>query len=165
MAISTAIQTYVGQNVGAGKHDRLKEGIRLSMWMSVVISVVLGLLLVAVAPYAVRMFTSEQAIIDIGATGLRTLGFFYVFMALNNCLTGIVRGAGASMVPMFSSFLNIGMRIVFAYILAYRMGDFRGLYYAMIIGNFCNMAMLVLYYKFGNWRHASVLEKSQKEQI
>ncbi len=132
--------------------------------MSVAISVILGLLLIVIAPYAVRLFTSEPEIVEIGATGLRTLGLFYVFMALNNCLTGIVRGAGASSVPMFSSFVNIGVRILFAYILAYRLGDFKGLYYAMILGNFCNMVMLVLYYKFGNWRQASVVSKSKKEQ-
>ncbi len=162
MAISTAIMTYVGQNIGAGKHDRLKKGIRLSMWMSVIIAVTLGLLLVVIAPLAVRLFTNEEAIIETGATGLRTLGFFYVFMALTNCITGIVRGAGSSSFPMFSAFLNIGVRILLSWVLAYGMKDYRGLYYAMIIGNFCNMAALVLYYKFGHWREASVVAKNKE---
>ena len=160
MAISTAITTYVGQNIGAGKHDRLKQGIHLSMWLSAGIAIVLGLILVVIAPFAVRIFTNESAIIEIGATGLRTLGFFYTFIALSNCITGIVRGAGASSVPMFSAFLNIGVRILFAWILAYGMNDYRGLYYAMILGNFCNMALLILYYKFGHWREASVVKNT-----
>ncbi len=161
MAIGTAITTYVGQNIGAGKHDRLTKGIRLSLWLSVAIAVVLGLLLVAIAPYAVRLFTSEEAIVEIGTTGLRTLGFFYTFMALTNCITGIVRGAGASSFPMISAFINIGLRIFFSWLLAYQTGDFRGLYYAMIIGNGANMLALVLYYKFGNWKSASVVAKAQ----
>lgn len=161
MAIGTAITTYVGQNIGAGKHDRLKKGIRLSMWLSVAIAVVLGLLLVVIAPYAVRLFTSEPAIVEIGTAGLRTLGFFYTFMALTNCITGIVRGAGASSFPMVSAFVNIGLRIFFSWLLAYQTGDFRGLYYAMIIGNGANMLALVLYYKFGNWKSASVVAKAQ----
>lgn len=163
MAISTAITTYVGQNIGAGKHDRLKKGICLSMWMSVIIAAVLGILIVIIAPWAIRLFTNESAIIEIGSTGLRTLGFFYVFMAVTNCITGIVRGAGASSFPMFSAFLNIGMRILFAWILAYGFKDYRGLYIAMIIGNFCNMAALILYYKFGHWRNASLIGKEKKE--
>ena len=160
MAISTAITTYVGQNIGAGKHDRLKQGIHLSMWMSAGIAIVLGILLVAIAPFAVRIFTSDSQIIEIGATGLRTLGFFYTFIALSNCITGIVRGAGASSFPMFSAFLNIGVRILFAWILAYGMNDYKGLYYAMILGNFCNMAALIFYYKFGHWREASVVKNT-----
>lgn len=161
MAIGTAITTYVGQNIGAGKHDRLKKGVRLSLWLSVAISVVLGLVLVAIAPYAVRLFTSETAIVEIGTVGLRTLGFFYVFMGVSNCITGIVRGAGASSFPMISAFINIGLRILFSYVLAYRAGNFQGLYFAMIIGNGANMLALVLYYRFGNWKSASVVPETR----
>ncbi|MCI8893184.1 MAG: MATE family efflux transporter [Lachnospiraceae bacterium] len=157
MAIGTAISTFVGQNIGAGKPERLKKGVGLSLWMSVGISVILGLLLAGIAPYAIMLFTDEEAIIGIGVIGLRTLGFFYVFQALNNCITGIVRGAGASGVPMLCAFLNMGVRILLSFLLAYRAGNYRGLYEAMIIGNGCNAAALLLYYKFGNWRNASVV--------
>ena len=103
------------------------------------------------------LFPDEEAIIGIGGIGLRTLGFFYVVQALNNCITGIVRGAGASGVPMLCAFLNMGVRILLSFLLAYRAGNYRGLYEAMIIGNGCNAAALLLYYKFGNWRNASVV--------
>ena len=157
MAIGTAITTFVGQNIGAKKHERLKEGIRLSLILACALAVGLGIILFACAPYAVRLFTDEQAIIDVGTVGLRTLGFFYIFAALNNTLTGIIRGAGASTIPMLSAFFNIGFRIVLSYVLAYRANDYTGLYYAMIIGNAANALTLILYYKLGHWREASVI--------
>ena len=58
---------------------------------------------------------------------------------------------------MLSAFLNIGFRIVLSYVLAYKTNDYTGLYYAMIIGNAANALALILYYKLGHWREASVI--------
>ncbi|MBO5998080.1 MAG: MATE family efflux transporter [Lachnospiraceae bacterium] len=161
MAISTASQTFVGQNIGAGKMDRVKEGSRFSISLTIIISLVLGIFLMIVAPYAVRLFTSEEAIVYIGTVGLRTLGFFYAFMGLSQTLTGIVRGAGASTMPMLASLVNICLRILLAYLFAIKgvininNELYRGLWIAMIICNGINMVIMLIYYFKGNWRSAS----------
>lgn len=165
MAIGTAITTYVGQNIGAHKPDRLKAGIRLSMLWSVGISVILGVLLVALAPWALKIFTTEAEIIEIGSVGLRILGLFYVFMAVGNCITGVVRGAGKTFIPMLAAIVSIILRIGLAYLLAVQPGDYRGLFYAMIIANGCNMIILILYYCFGNWKGASIVASSEAASI
>jgi len=161
MAISTAIQAFVGQNIGAGKIDRLKKGNRVGMLFSIAISVVLGLVFVAFAPGAIGLFTSEAEVVRIGSIGLRTLGFFYVFQGISQCITGIVRGAGQSTVPMLTAFVNIGLRTAFSYILAVRTNDYKGLYYAMIIGNAANALIMIIYYKLGSWRKASIVKKAE----
>ena len=160
MAISTAVQTFVGQNIGAKKLDRVKEGAHLAISMVVIISFALGAVLMLIAPYGIRLFTSEENIVHIGTVGLRTLGCFYVFMGMSQTLTGIVRGAGASTVPMFATMVNILLRIVLAYLFAIRgvininNELYRGLWIAMIICNFINMMILLIYYFKGNWRNA-----------
>lgn len=158
LAISQAIQSFVGQNIGAGKDERVKAGTRFSLLFSIAFSVILGIILFAFAPNAIKMFTTEEEIVRIGTIGLRTLGFFYAFQAIGFCMTGVLRGAGNSMIPMMMAFLNIGLRIIFAYILAIRTNDFKGLYYAMIIGNAVNALVLMVYYHFGNWKKASVVD-------
>lgn len=161
MAISTAVQTFVGQNIGARKPERVKEGAHLAISMTIIVSLVLGAVLMIIAPYGIRLFTSEEAIVHIGTVGLRTLGWFYVFMGMSQVLTGIVRGAGASTVPMFATMANILLRIVLAYLFAIRglinihNELYRGLWIAMIICNCVNMIILLIYYFKGNWRTAS----------
>jgi len=131
------------------------------MLFSIAISVVLGLVFVAFAPGAIGLFTSEAEVVRIGSIGLRTLGFFYVFQGISQCITGIVRGAGQSTIPMLTAFVNIGLRTAFSYILAVRTNDFKGLYYAMIIGNAANALIMIIYYKFGNWRKTSIVKKAE----
>lgn len=84
---------------------------------------------------------------------------------MSNCITGIVRGAGASSFPMISAFINIGLRILFSYLLANRAGNYQGLYFAMIIGNGANMLALVPYYRFGNWKSASVVPETRSAAV
>lgn len=165
MAIGTAATTFVGQNIGAGKHDRLKKGNRLSIILACAIAFILGIVLMIIAPWAVRLFTSEHDIIYIGMIGLRTLGLFYIFTGLIQSMTGIIRGAGDSTIPMFSAFLNIGVRIVMAYVLAFKTGDYKGLYYAMIAGNMINAGLLCIYYFSGRWRRSSLIKNSDNKDM
>lgn len=167
-AIGTAIQTFVGQNIGANKTERLKEGARLAILFCAVISIGLGIVIMAIAPLGVSLFTSEKEIIRIGTIGLRTLGCFYIFMAANQVLTGIVRGAGASIVPMICAFINIAVRIIVGYLLAirgifvYNNEPFRGLWYAMIISNFISIAVMWVYYRGGTWKNARIEQVKNK---
>ena len=169
MAISTAVQTFVGQNIGAGKMNRVREGSKFTINLTIGISAALGIILMLVAPWAVKLFTTEENIVYIGTAGLRTLGLFYVFMGLSQTLTGIVRGAGASTVPMYATMINILLRIVLAYLFAIRgliniNGElYRGLWFAMIICNFINMLILLVYYRKGNWRTAFLAAEEKSD--
>lgn len=158
MAIGMAVQTFVGQNVGARREDRIHEGVRLSLKMSISISIILGILLILLSNPFVSLFTTDTEIVRIGAIGLRILGLFYVFMGIEQVITGVARGAGDSIPPMIVSFLNIGVRIIIGYLLAikgvavYNGEAYRGLWYAMDASNVLSAVLMIVYYRSGRWR-------------
>ncbi len=152
MAIGNAITTYVGQNIGAKKMDRLTHGVRISVLMTVIIGLGLGVLLFIFAPWVTMIFTTEEAVVRMGGEGLRLLAFFYVFWGLNQLYGGILRGAGATMIAFLANVIATAVRVVVAYFLGYRTGSYQGIWISFAVTNILGAALTFLYYKFGNWR-------------
>lgn len=89
--------------------------------------------------------------------GLRIVFVMYIAMGLQQAFNGIMRGAGAVTIPMIISLVCMLIRIPVAYFLAVRPGNFRGIFYSMIISSYCGAIMLYVYYKIGGWKkHVAV---------
>ena len=97
-----ALSTFVGQNLGAKQHDRVKRGVGFGIVCSCVLAELIGVISYVCAPYLVGFFSNSQEAIDFGTSHMRTICLFYFLLAFSHCIAGIMRGAGKPTVPMFT---------------------------------------------------------------
>ncbi|MBR3764284.1 MAG: MATE family efflux transporter [Clostridia bacterium] len=116
----TAATTYIGQNVGAGRGDRLKPGLKAMLILALTSSTIMvgGILLLG--HNLIGMFTDTPLTMQLGVQGLQTLAFGYICFSVTQVLQGTMRGAGETQVPMWISFFaTVILRLPLAYIMAY----------------------------------------------
>ena len=105
-SVAQAATTFVGQNVGAGKDDRVNRGTVQSMALSVGITAVIAVFLFVFALPANRIFTNDNDVIRYGVLFLKTNVFFMMFNCINHTLAGALRGRGDSAGPMIIMIMN-----------------------------------------------------------
>lgn len=155
MNFGNAIATFTGQNVGAGKFHRVKEG----MWVTVLMGVVSSLLVTGVLFFysgtLLRMFTTDQEVIAVGVRYLQIVSLFYVVVSTQFILTGVIRGAGNTMMPMVITMVSLWLiRVPLAHLLTReRFGlGVSGVWVGVVAGWSTGLLLAVLYYRFGNWQ-------------
>ena len=99
---SQALSTFVGQNLGAKKHDRVKKGVGFGIACSCIMAEVVAVLSFLFAPQLIGLFTDSQEAIYYGTMHMRTISPFFFLLAFSHCVAGIMRGAGRPTVPMFT---------------------------------------------------------------
>ncbi len=99
---SQGLATFVGQNLGAGKHDRVKKGIGFGICCSCLMAELIGVTCYLFAPQMISFFNDSAPVVDFGIRHMRTICLFYCLLAFSHCAAGILRGAGKSTVPMLT---------------------------------------------------------------
>ena len=117
-----ALSTFVGQNLGAGKHDRVKKGVAFGVVCSCSIAELVGIISYLFAPQLIGIFSETAEAIDFGSRHMRTICLFYFLLAFSHCIAGVMRGAGKATVPMFTmlacwclfrvSYITVAVRVV-----------------------------------------------------
>ena len=97
---SMALATFVSQNVGAGRPDRVRRGMKFGILASALLAEGVGVAMYLLAPWLIGAFNSEAAVIAFGVRQARTVALFYCLLAFSHCCAGILRGLGRPMVPM-----------------------------------------------------------------
>ena len=97
-----ALSTFVGQNLGAGKHERVKKGVGFGIACCCILSELIGICCYFLAPQLIGFFSETQQAIDFGVSHMRTICLFYFLLAFSHCIASIMRGAGKATVPMFT---------------------------------------------------------------
>ena len=170
-----AMSTYAGQNLGARKLDRLATGTKQGLIMSLVTALVLTPLVLLFGPELMRLFTPEQALIDMSMGMMYILAVGYVAMAVTQVLSGVMRGAGDTMTPMWITLgTTIGMRLPLAYGLvaiaknagAEPLTQQRMVFVSLLISWMMGMIITAILYKLGIWRKKQVepLERELRAQ-
>ena len=151
---SMALATFVGQNLGAQKHDRVKKGMVFGIVCSCVTAELIGILSYLFAPQLIAFFNNAPEVVDFGARHMRTICLFNGLLAFSHCVAGIMRGAGKATVPMITmlicwclirvSYITIAVRFVnelttvsFAYPLTWTLSSI----------------VFLIYLVKGNWIH------------
>lgn len=98
---SMSITTFISQNLGARKIDRVKKGAAFGIFCSTVLAEIIGIGIYILSPYLVAIFNDDPGVIAYGVTQARTVTLFYFLLAFSHCMAAIFRGAGKSTVPMF----------------------------------------------------------------
>ena len=99
-SFNLAITTFVGQNMGAKKYERVKKGIRICMAFTVGVSFMLSLVIFTQADRLLSIFSSEAQVLYYGHYMMSILVPGYMFLAVSNILCGALRGAGDAITPM-----------------------------------------------------------------
>ncbi len=99
-SLTLAITTFVSQNLGAKKYDRVKAGARQGAIMTVVMSEVVGITVFVAAPFFIGLFSKTPEVVAYGVRQARVEGLFYCFLGFSHAAASILRGAGHSVTPM-----------------------------------------------------------------
>ena len=167
----TAATTYIGQNIGAQRTERLRAGVRDMMKLALTVSIVLVLAIIFFGKNLIAMFTQTPEVIELGRQGLLWLSFGYVCFAVTQVLQGVMRGAGDTLVPMWLSVITtVVLRMPLAYLLAglTRSADFpqgspHAIFASLLISWTIGTLLSIIAYRKGAWRKK--LPRQMQEEL
>jgi len=96
-----ALTTFVSQNLGAGRHDRVKKGVRIGVSCSVCIAELIALMIFTFSPKLIALFDSNPEVVAYGVMHQRTIVPFFFLAAFTHSMAATLRGAGKSSVSMW----------------------------------------------------------------
>ena len=158
-AFAMALTTFIGQNLGAGQFDRAKQGARIGILCSMAMAELIGVALFFLAPYAMRLFNDDPAVVAIGVRQSHIEALFFCFLAFAHGVSAVLRGAGRAQVPMYTM-LGCWCILRVSYItLALKVWpDIATIFWAYPITWSVSCVVFLIYYLKADWVHA--LEKS-----
>ena len=157
-SFGNAITVYAGQNMGAGKVDRVSLGTKQSLFMAVGTAVVLLLMILLFGRFIAMAFTVNQDIIDLSQRMIRIMAFGYIPFTIGMVLWGAVRGAGDAISPMWASVVNtLIIRVPTAYLFVHWMGIPEAIVFSMVAAWAVNAVLAVVVYRIGKWRTMSIV--------
>ena len=113
-SLGTALTTYTGQNIGAGKIDRVKQGYKAGVWSVVVISLVMLIPCQLFGETIVSIFVTDPEVISIGARGLSITSLFYFFLGMIYVARSVLNGVGDAAFAMINGLMEVAGRVGFA---------------------------------------------------
>ena len=151
-AMSQALTTFTGQNYGAGKYDRLRQGVRVSTAMTAGFTLVISIAMVLLARPILLIFTSDPDVLEIGVTMVQFLAPCYITYILVELLPGAIRGAGKSMVPMLISVFGVcALRLLWLFTAVPAHHTIETVEMSYPITWVITSLSLLIYYRFGKW--------------
>jgi putative MATE family efflux protein len=157
MNFASALSTFVGQNLGAGKESRVRKGYIETLKMSSVISIVVSAVVLIYGNFIMGLFTNDAAVIEVGVQYLAIVGSFYLVFSAMFATSGVLRGAGATVVPMITTIFSLwGIRIPGAYLLSEKIGA-TGIWWSIPLGWVMGLVLAYAYYFTGKWKSKVVV--------
>lgn len=168
----TTMTTYTGQNIGAGRIDRVEKGVKDGLKIGLSVSVVLVALILLFGQYLMQMFTSTPEVISTGMRMLRILAVGYIAMGVTQILSGVMRGAGDTMTPMWISIITtVIIRVPIAYGLEFLTRPEGGamgsgtpdpLFISLLISWVMGAVITSIAYRMGRWKKKSIVAAAKK---
>ena len=152
--LANGVSNYTAQNIGAGKLSRVPDGFRAGVRLVWSLCVPLVLLYFFAGRYLVGFFidTPTETAITTGVQYLRILSPLYFVVSSKLVADGILRGSSLMGRFMASTFTDLVLRVVLAYVLSTAMGSALGIWCAWPIGWSAATCMSILFYLRGPWR-------------
>ena len=151
-AFTTAITTFVSQNIGAEKFDRVKEGSRFGIAFSCICAEIIGIVIFVLAPYLISIFGDNPDVIAVGAQRAHLNALFYFLLSFSHCVSGVLRGAGRSKIPMLTMLTCwCVIRVSYIKIATHLLNDIAVVFWAYPITWFLSTVVFIIYYKKSNW--------------
>lgn len=164
MNIGQALATFVGQNLGANRPDRVRSGLRATFLISSAISLTVTAFVIFSGSFLMSLFTKDAAVIAIGKQYLIIVSSFYIIFSAMFTINGVLRGAGDTLIPMFITLFSLWLiRIPVAYLLSDRIGE-TGIWWAIPIAWFVGTVISYFYYLTGNWKKKGVIKQKPEPE-
>lgn len=146
-SISHGITTFVAQNRGAGKRERIRAGFRRGLMLEACYWVFICTVITLLRAPLVSLFVpaGNERIVELGSSYLAMMALFYLFPAFTNGIQGFFRGMGNMSITLLGTFTQTSLRVIFVYLLAPRIG-IQGVAYACAVGWSVMLMVEIPYY-------------------
>ena len=151
-AFGLAVMTFVGQNYGAGRVDRVRKIGRTGLFMAAGTAFTLGLLVVWQGERLVGLFNQNPEVIHYGFLMVSVLAPTYWILSVSEVYSGFLRGVGQAIYPMISALVTMGLaRVGFIIIGRQIWDDIMIVYLSYPFSWVLQAISMLLYVKFGKW--------------
>lgn len=158
MTLSMAMSTFTGQNIGAGRIDRVKRGYGYMVIVLIGLTVITGSIMLLFGPSLIRIFIKDgnAEIIRQGNEYLKTVSYFLVPFGGMFLTNGLLRGAGDVNISSLSTIFVFAVRLITAYTLAPKIGP-SAIWYSLPVGWIVGLTIAVIRYFAGGWQKKAVV--------
>ena len=165
MSFGMAASALAGQNLGAGRSDRVRDVFKWGVIMTSVVTLTLSGLILAFPRLLLMMFIQEPGVLDIGVGYLRIVGCSYILFAILFISNGIINGAGKTLVTMAFTIITIwAVRVPLAAILMKTSLQIHGVWLSVDIGFAVGIIISLSYYFSGRWKK-SIISKDRPDDV
>lgn len=155
-----AMTTYAGQNIGANKIDRVVKGTKDGTKIALGVATSITILILLFGRYLMGVFTDTKELVDLSMHMMKILAVGYIAMAVTQCLSGVMRGAGDTMTPMWISLITtVIVRVPIAYGIAYLTrssayptGRPESTFISLLTSWVIGAIVTTIFFKKGKWR-------------
>lgn len=163
-SLGMAMSAFSGQNIGAGKLDRVKTSLVKGFIMIGVFSITMLLIMITLGDNIMRIFVSEQEVISVGSAALRITSLFYFFLGMIYIIRGLLNGAGDAIYSMINGISEVICRVLFAntLVLIPALGKW-GIWFATALTWFVTGIVSLIRYKKGKWKNSRIVEVKWNE--
>ena len=166
MTFGQAMSVYTGQNVGAGKFDRVHQGTKQGTFIGLICSAAITGILLLFGRHLFALFTDTPELIDLANRMIRLMAVGYICISVTPVLGGVMRGAGDTTTPMWVSMIStIFIRVPVAYGLAYltRTPEFPhgqpiALFSSLMVSWSLGMVISIIVFSMGRWKKKMILQ-------
>lgn len=147
-SLGTAVSTYIGQNFGAKKIQRIFDGLKASLLLNVLMAIFLAVVIVCFSKYFVLLFMESKEVeaISVAVRYLVIVSTFYVFCGISQTFQNLLRGVNYVAVPTISSIIELVVKIGISFLFAKQFG-YNGIWWAWPISWIVTDVFLFLYYR------------------
>lgn len=157
--LASALSAFVGQNLGANKTERIRKGLWATLYMSWSISFVVMIIAYLFGDHLMALFSGSEDVIRHGSNYLIIVSSFYLVFSTMFVLHGVLRGAGATLIPMFITLLSLWIiRIPLAVFFSEHFGV-NGIWWSIPAGWATGMIGSLIYYLSGKWKGKGVIKR------
>ena len=153
-AFSMSLTTFVSQNIGAGKIDRVLKGAKFGIIIGCICTQIIGIVFFIYKSNILSLFGDDFAVITAGAHRASIVTLFYILLAYSHCISGVLRGAGRSKTPMFVMISTwCVFRVVFVEIIISITNNLSLVYVGYPLSWLVSSIVFAIYYKKINWQN------------
>lgn len=165
-SFGTAMTTYAGQNVGAKQLDRVSQGAKQGTILALSCSAVITGAILLFGKHLMGIFTNTPELVELSMKMMSILAVGYIAMAVLQSLSGVMRGAGDTMTPMWISIVQtVCLRVPLAYLMCYltRSAEYPNgrqecIFISLLAAWLLATAITCIFYVKGNWKNKAVTQ-------